>query len=268
MRVFSNKWLVVRQLAEPQAIMVAVVAILGVWSYGQLSRPLPMLPPVPHISTAPAVAGIETIEPVPPVPAPNCAQVACLALTFDDGPSPTVTPRVLDILAKHNVHSTFFVIGLHVPGNEELLRRMHREGHEIGNHSWGHKDMTSMNSTQIRQEVYGTQAAVIAAGVPAPRLFRPPYGAINQVVRANVPLTIALWNIDPEDWHNKTPQQIIDHVEAHARPGAVVDMHDIYPQSADALDPLLTNLQQRYQLVTVSQLFNLAPGQPGMFYGR
>jgi peptidoglycan/xylan/chitin deacetylase (PgdA/CDA1 family) len=194
--------------------------------------------------------------------------VACLAITFDDGPKPEVTNRVLDILAKHKVHSTFFVIGLHVPGNEELIRRMYREGHEIGNHSWGHKDMTTMNATQIQQEIYGTQAAVIAAGVPAPRLFRPPYGAVNQVMRSNIPLTIAMWNIDPEDWQAKDARKIIEQVESHARPGAVVDMHDIYPQTADALDQLLTDLQQHYQLVTVSQLFNLAPGQPGLFYGR
>jgi peptidoglycan/xylan/chitin deacetylase (PgdA/CDA1 family) len=198
----------------------------------------------------------------------SCGQKPCLALTFDDGPNPIVTPQVLNILAKHQAHATFFVIGLHVPGNEGLLRRMHAEGHEIGNHSWGHLDMTTLSPAQIHLQVYDTQAVVMAAGVPAPRIFRPPYGAINQVVRSQVPLTIALWDIDPEDWRMKNAKQIIERVEATAKPGGMVDMHDIHQQTADALDPLLTNLQQHYQLVTVSELLQLAPGQPGVFYGR
>lgn len=198
----------------------------------------------------------------------DCAKVACMALTFDDGPSAGVTPQVLDILDRHQAHATFFMIGARVGGNEELLRRMHRAGHEIGNHSWDHPDLTTLSPEDVEQEVAKTQAAIAAAGVPVPRLFRLPYGAIDPMVRSHVPLTIVSWNIDPEDWKAKKPEKVVEHVLSHARPGAIVDLHDIHQLTADSLDPMLSGLEANYRLVTVSQLLGLPPGQPGIFYSR
>ncbi|HEX7963870.1 MAG TPA: polysaccharide deacetylase family protein, partial [Candidatus Saccharimonadales bacterium] len=190
------------------------------------------------------------------------------ALTFDDGPSASVTPQVLDILARHGVHATFFVIGSRVGGNEALLRRMYQGGHEIGNHSWSHPDFTTLTPQQIQDQIAQAQAAIASAGVPAPTLFRPPYGAVNAVVRSNVPLSIVRWNVDPKDWDTGNAADIIKRVESTAKPGGVVEMHDIHQQTADSLDQLLNDLAPHYQLVTVSQLFNLAPGQRGEFFGR
>jgi peptidoglycan/xylan/chitin deacetylase (PgdA/CDA1 family) len=217
----------------------------------------------------PQVFGVFTTIPGRPVvPSVNCAVQACLALTFDDGPNAVTTPQVLDTLARHHARATFFVLGTHVAGNEQLLRRMYLEGHEVGNHSWGHQDFTTLHPDQIHQQIERTQAAVAATGIPVPTLFRPPYGAMNTAVRAQVPLTLALWNVDPEDWRSKHPSDIIAKVEAHALPGRVVDLHDIHQPTADSLDQLLTDLQQHYQLVTFSEMFDLVPGQPGVFYGR
>ncbi|HSX29359.1 MAG TPA: polysaccharide deacetylase family protein [Candidatus Saccharimonadales bacterium] len=211
------------------------------------------------------VLGAQTSTSTPP----NCSIKPCLALTFDDGPDPTHTPLVLDILANHHATATFFVVGVHVPGNGALLKRMHDAGHEIGNHSWGHLDMTTLAPQQIRQQIYDTQAAIAAAGVPVPHLFRPPYGAVNDVVRSSVPLTIVQWNIDPEDWANrKQAQQIIEHIDLHAKPGGVVIMHDTQARTVQALDILLTDLEKTYQFITVSDLLHLAPGQSGVYYGR
>ncbi len=205
----------------------------------------------------------------PPLPPVDCAQEACLALTFDDGPSSQVTPQILDILAKHHVQATFFIVGSHVAGNEELLRRMYRDGHEIGNHSWSHPDFTTITAAQLDMQVAKAQQAIVRAGVPAPTLFRPPYGAVNAVVRAHVPMTLAMWNVDPEDWRQKTGKEVVERVEAGIKPGRVVDMHDVHQPTADGLDQLLTDLTNaNYKLVTFSQLFNLAPGQRGLFYGR
>ena len=205
----------------------------------------------------------------PPVwPAPDCDLQPCLALTFDDGPSAQYTPRVLDVLERHHVRATFFVVGSHVPGNEALLQRMYTDGDEIGNHSWAHTDFTTLTLAQMDQQIAQTQAAVAAAGVPVPTLFRPPYGAVNAVVRNHVPLTLALWNVDPEDWKAKSAEEVLVRVTTTAKPGAIIDMHDIHPHTAEALDPLLTKLEQSYQLVTVSDLLNLPPGQRGAYYGR
>jgi peptidoglycan/xylan/chitin deacetylase (PgdA/CDA1 family) len=198
----------------------------------------------------------------------DCAHVPCLALTFDDGPSAVITPQVLDILERHHVRATFYVVGSRVAGNEPLLQRMHAEGHEIGNHSWGHTNFTTLTPQQIHDEITLTQAAVAAAGVPMPTTFRPPYGAMNPVAASNVPLTVVRWNVDPEDWGTHKPQEIIDRVKAQARPGGVVDLHDIHQQTADSLDVILNDLSPHYNWVTVSELFSLPPGQRGDFSGR
>jgi peptidoglycan/xylan/chitin deacetylase (PgdA/CDA1 family) len=198
----------------------------------------------------------------------NCARVACLALTFDDGPKADTTPRVLDILARHRVRATFFVLGSHIPGNEALLGRIHQEGHEVGNHSWSHFDLTKMPPEQVRAEVMSTQSAVINAGVPAPQLFRAPYGALNEAAKAQIPLVIAGWNIDPEDWHPQKRAHMAEHLAGHAKPGGVVVMHDTLATTPDALDSLITGLGQQYTFVTVSELLNITPGQRGVFFGR
>ncbi len=261
-------------VALPQLVVMLCALFLVASSFVYASTPHG--PELPSLSQPAARTRLQPLLGSPPgVVAgahtehlPDCVQTPCLALTFDDGPQPQITPQVLDILARHHVRATFFLIGLHVPGNEALVQRMYTEGHEIGNHSWSHVDFTTLAPDEIEDQIARTQAAITAAGVPAPRLFRPPYGAINPVVRSHVPLTIAMWNADPEDWHKPRAAQIVASVEAAAGPGKVIDMHDIKQPTADALDQILTDLQSQYQLVTVSELFDLAPGQPGVFYGR
>jgi peptidoglycan/xylan/chitin deacetylase (PgdA/CDA1 family) len=247
-----------------QVVVLAATLLCFVWGTANLL----------FMSAAPPAAVVR-IPAAPPrrmvqgAAAPvDCARVDCLALTFDDGPNPVVTPQVLDILERHHARATFFVIGLHVPGNEALVRRMHGAGNEIGNHSWAHPDFTTLNPQQIQEQIDQTQAVVAAAGVPVPTLFRPPYGAVNAQVKNNVPLVIALWNVDPEDWDTGDAKKIITKVEATAKPGGVVEMHDIHQQTADALDQLLNDLGPRYQFVTVSEMFNLPRGQRGVYFGR
>lgn len=199
----------------------------------------------------------------------DCQTHRCLALTFDDGPDMYTTPQVLSILEKEQVHASFFIVGSRVAGNQVLLRRMRADGDEIGDHSWTHPDFTTLNPAQIRQQIALTQKAIAAAGVPAPTLFRPPYGAVDQKVIDNVPLTIMFWNEDPRDWAADSPKQVEKAVEASAEPGGVVDMHDIYQVTATALDPIIKKLKsEHYQFVTVSQLLGLKPGQKGEYYGR
>lgn len=199
----------------------------------------------------------------------NCHAHPCLALTFDDGPNPMTTPKVLDILERERVPASFFVVGSRVPGSNALLKRMWHDSDEIGNHSWSHPDFTTLPVAAIEQQIAQTQAVIQAAGVPTPTLFRPPYGAVNPTVIANVPLTIMFWNEDPRDWAASSPQAVERAVLNSARPGGVVDMHDIYASTAAALDPIIKKLKtEHYQFVTVSQLLGLKPGQKGEFYGR
>lgn len=244
-------------------VVVFVVAFVGgVGSLPQVVRPVEAAD-VPVIE--PVVVKAQTRLPDMSV---DCGKVACLALTFDDGPSAERTPRVLDILDAHHAKATFFVLGQHVPGNEALLKRMHASGHEIGNHTWSHRKINELSPQELQDEVARAQEAITAAGVPTPRLFRPPYGLFNPMIRSHVPMTVVSWNIDPEDWLARKPEKIVEHVVAHAKPGAIVVLHDVRPVTADALGLLLAELEKNYHLVTVSELLGLPPGQPGIFYGR
>lgn len=217
---------------------------------------------IAHVVPAPALIT------QPPKAAVDCGKIACLALTFDDGPHPQNTARLLDILEREKVRATFFIVGSRVSGQEPLLRRMFYAGNEIGNHSWNHPDMTTLQPDQMLQQVNQTQAAIAGAQVPAPTLFRPPYGAVNTSVRSTVPLTLALWNDDPLDWKGKDPVHLKDIITAHARRGGVIDLHDIYGVTVDAMALAIPELKTKYQLVTFSELMNTQPGQRGEYFGR
>lgn len=230
-------------------------------------------------SAAPTEPGRATQKPSNPtgavdpkievVNSPDCNEVKCIALTFDDGPNYLTTPKIIASLKKYHVPASFFVVGSRVAGQEWILRDMYQNGDEIGNHSWNHPNFTKLSAAQIKNQINDTQRAIIAAGVPAPTLFRPPYGAVNAKVRANVPLTIMFWNEDPTDWANESSAQVVQSVVKSARPGGVIDMHDIYETTVEAVPPIIQKLEsEHYHFVTVSQLLGLRSGQPGEYYGR
>lgn len=225
-----------------------------------LARPLPPpteIPPRPHVKGAKL-----------PPPVPDCAATPCLALTFDDGPDGAVTPLILDVLARHQVKATFFVVGSHVAGRETILQREYLEGHEIGNHTWNHPDLSKLSPEGVVEQLQRTQATIAAAGVPAPRVVRPPYGVIDPMIMGHNHLTVVRWNVDPEDWKIRDPQKIFEHIVASARPGAVILLHDLYPSTAVAVDMAVQTLKPQYQFVTASQLLDLSPGDQGQYFGR
>lgn len=204
-----------------------------------------------------------------PGPDVDCLKLRCIALTFDDGPNPITTPQILSILEQEQVHASFFVVGSRINGKTAIIQRMYEDGDEIGNHSWTHPDLTKLTPPQIQDQVNKTQQAIVATGVPAPTLFRPPYGAVNAQVLANIPMTMMFWNEDPRDWAANTPGQVLAAVMGAAHPGGVIDMHDIYHVTVGALPAIIDQLRaQQYNFVTVSQLLNLTPGEQGEFFGR
>lgn len=247
-----------RWALRPQLLAASVVILLVIG--GALASP-------PEVKTVTPVK--KEVLTTDVIKKPDCVVQACIALTFDDGPDKTITPVVLDILKRHNAHATFFVQGSRVQGNEEILRRIHAEGHEIGNHSWGHPYFTRISPEQVQNEIISTQQAISKAGVPAPQLFRPPYGDINAAVVSQIPLTVVRWNVDPEDWRPKKQPLLLEHMAAHARPGSVVVMHDTEATTAERLEPLLVQLEAgHYSFVTVSELLNITPGQRGVYFNR
>ena len=202
-----------------------------------------------------------------PPPTLDCQKTACVALTFDDGPNADSTSILLNTLERHRVHASFFEIGNKVKGNESQLIRMRYDGDDIGNHSWSHASFLKLTPIQIHQQVQQTQDAIVAAGVPAPYLFRPPYGDFLLKMQKDINLSVILWNVDPKDWSYKDPIKISTVIEQQIKPGAIIVMHDRVA-TAQAIDKVLTDLKGKYNFVTVSELLNLKPDSQGVYIGR
>jgi len=190
-----------------------------------------------------------------------------IAMTYDDGPHPQNTPRLLDMLRERNIKATFYVIGRSVNMYPHIIRRIVAEGHEIGNHTWTHRKLTALSDTAIRQEMNSTRDAIIAACGVKPRTMRPPYGALRQSQRAWIykeyGYSTILWNVDPEDWKRPGPSVVTSRIINHTRNGSIVLVHDLHKPSVDAMPATLDGLLRRgFKFVTVSQLLSLNPPAP------
>ncbi|MFU8893085.1 MAG: polysaccharide deacetylase family protein [Luteolibacter sp.] len=182
-----------------------------------------------------------------------------VAITFDDGPHPQNTPRLLDILRARNVKATFYVIGRSVDLHPGVVRRTVAEGHEIGNHSHTHRLMTQLSDSEVRNEMQRCEDAIGRAAGVRPRTMRPPYGGLNQrqreLVHAEFGYPTILWNVDPLDWKRPGPSVVAQRMISGASPGGILLAHDLHSQTVDAMPATLDGLLRRgYKFVTVSQL--------------
>ena len=190
-----------------------------------------------------------------------------IAMTFDDGPSPETTPRLLDMLKQRNIKVTFFLIGQNAERNPEIVRRMLAEGHEIGNHSWTHPQLSKLSDDRVTQEITKTQDTIKNESGFTPTTLRPPYGAITARQRAWIEnqfgLNIILWSVDPFDWKRPGPSVITQRILSGARPGAIILSHDIHKQTVDAMPATLDALLAKgYKFVTISQLLAMNKPNP------
>jgi peptidoglycan-N-acetylglucosamine deacetylase len=172
-------------------------------------------------------------------------------LTFDDGPTPAYTPRVLALLARHRARATFFVVGRNAATWPGLVRRELAAGHGVGNHTWSHRRLTGLRGGRLRAEVGATSAAIRRATGSGPRCLRPPYGAVDRVsadqVRA-LGLRLVLWDVDSNDWRRPGVGVIAGRVLSRVRSGDVVLFHDgggNRVQTLAALDQVLSALSAR-----------------------
>ena len=182
-----------------------------------------------------------------------------IAMTFDDGPSPETTPRLLDILKQRNIKATFFMIGQNAERNPTIVQRILAEGHEIGNHSWTHPQLSKLPDDRVTDEINKTQAAIKSASGYTPVLLRPPYGAITarqkDWIEKQFGLSVIMWSVDPFDWKRPGASVIEQRILAGARPGAIILSHDIHKQTVDAMPATLDALAEKgFKFVTVSQL--------------
>jgi peptidoglycan/xylan/chitin deacetylase (PgdA/CDA1 family) len=164
-------------------------------------------------------------------------------LTFDDGPHPEHTPRLLDVLARLGVRATFFVVGCRAERHPDLVRRIAEEGHELGNHSFSHAAPGSTAAGQLIAEVRKTSALLAELTGRAPALFRPPHGKVTAGEFWRLwwmGQTVVLWNMDPKDFACQSPEEL--HARLHEtslRGGEIVLLHDNLPHAAEALPGLV-----------------------------
>lgn len=192
-----------------------------------------------------------------------------VALTFDDGPNPATTPRVLELLKKYRAKGTFFVLGQKVAGNEAILKQMVAEGHEVANHTFTHPNLVEMSDEVILSEINQTQKAIQAVLGQKPTIYRPPYGSADARVANLANLPAIHWSVDTLDWEHRNPDHILEQVKLHMAPGDIVLMHDIHPETVDALEPILEYLvSQGYVFVTTTELLGANLDPKAMYFDQ
>jgi peptidoglycan/xylan/chitin deacetylase (PgdA/CDA1 family) len=183
-----------------------------------------------------------------------------IALTFDAGGPSAPTARILDSLAKHQVHSTFFITGDWANQNPDLVRRIHNEGHEIGNHTMHHPDLRALSDQEVCTELSQAENVIYSlTGATTRPYYRPPYGGRDNRVRslaAQIGYRTVYWTFDTLDWQTTaTPDSITNNVMAHISNGVVILMHAGSKAESETLDGLMTKIEQmKYQMVSVTQV--------------
>jgi peptidoglycan/xylan/chitin deacetylase (PgdA/CDA1 family) len=186
-----------------------------------------------------------------------------VSLTFDDGPNPEATPRILDALAKHNVKATFFILGTHAERWPELVHRVLSEGHQIGNHGYFHRKLHLKSPAYVKRDIILGKRAIERAGAPAPKFFRAPHGFrspwVTSIASSLGERTIG-WSLGVWDSDRPGVQAIVDRTLHGARPGSILLLHDgdgynangDRMQTAKAVPQIITGLRDRgFEFVTL-----------------
>jgi len=188
-------------------------------------------------------------------PAELQADHPLIALTFDDGPRRSTTGELLDGLAQRGVKATFFLVGEMIPGNEDIVKRMEAEGHQLGAHSYDHVRLTGLNAADFARQVDRTESLLTDIVGRTGFVLRPPYGIIDAGVEKRSHSALILWSVDPEDWKDKNPDRVVDHIVSRARDGDIILLHDIYPTSVEAALRAVDALHAKgFYFVTVDEL--------------
>ena len=184
-----------------------------------------------------------------------------VALTFDDGPHKTLTPRLLSILKDNDVKATFYVLGSRVEREPLILKKALLEGHAIGSHSYSHQNLSTLSEEQVISEIKRTQDVIEMATGQKPTTLRPPYGAYNDIVLRNADAPIAMWSVDTLDWKNRNSQIVTQTVKENVKDGSIILMHDIHQTTVDSVQGIIDALKQEgYTFVTVDQMLEVRQG--------
>jgi len=252
--------------------ILAVSAVAATKSHSARATPAPA--PAPAAATpAPDSSGSATPVPTmtPPTGTPKITYSQChvdgpyIAMTFDDGPNPKNTPKLLDLLAAKHIKATFFVVGECATDYPAIMKRIVAEGHEIGNHSWDHPNFGKSSDAKIRSQVQRTNDVILAETGIKPTLLRPPYGSMTpkqrQWVHDEFGYNIILWDVDPNDWKEPGVNVVAQRIISGTRPGSIILSHDIHAPTIEAMPMVFDALLAKgYKFVTVSELIAMDKG--------
>lgn len=196
-----------------------------------------------------------------------------IALTFDDGPNDTTTPKILKTLEKYDVKATFFMLSSSAKKYPKIAKLVAEQGHEVANHTINHPNLNLVKKSRIEREIIESQKVIEEITGVKPSLFRPPYGEYNKTVikvAEKSDQTIILWSVDSYDWKSKNKKKIINQIKKQKTPRSIILMHDIHETTADSVEGIIKHLQKSgYEFVTVSELLpHLEPNKNGVYYGK
>jgi peptidoglycan/xylan/chitin deacetylase (PgdA/CDA1 family) len=243
----------------------AIIFLIPLISYSQETKPAA---PVEKPAASPVKPKATPTPTEPPITF-NSVHVdgPYIALTFDDGPNATLTPKLLDLLAARHLKATFFVVGQNAADHPEILKRAVREGHEIANHSWSHPNLAKMSDEAVRRELQKTDDAISAAIGKRPTLLRPPYGSITahqkKWIHEEFGYRIIIWDVDPLDWKRPGPSVVTARILKETHAGSIVLSHDIHPPTIEAMPATFDQLIKKgFKSVTVTELLAMATPVP------
>ena len=219
-----------------------------------------------------APVATEPLSPETPTQSPDLdPERPMLALTFDDGPS-EITAQLLDLLARHQVPATFFMIGRQVAEYSGAVARMVEQGCEVASHTWNHPNLSRQTDAVIEEQLTRTAEAIELASGVYPNLLRPPYGEADAEVKAvaeRMGIYLINWSIDTVDWKSRDAQAVYEHIMEKAKDGQIILCHDLYASTFEAMELAIPALlAEGYQFVTVSELLGIGgeTRQPGVVY--
>lgn len=245
--------------------LIAISFFIGQAASGQDSQAAPTA----EKAISPALKPKPAATPAEPPITFNSVHVdgPCIALTFDDGPNPALTPKLLDLLAARHLKATFFVVGQNAADHPDILRRAVREGHEIGNHTWSHPNLAKLSDEAVRHELQKTDDAITAAIGKRPTLLRPPYGSITahqkHWIHDEFGYRIIIWDVDPLDWKRPGPSVVTARILKETKAGSIVLAHDIHAPTIEAMPATFDQLMKKgFKSVTVTELLAMATPLP------
>lgn len=178
-----------------------------------------------------------------------------IALTFDDGPHPVWTEKLLDGLKDRGIRATFFVIGKSAQEHPELIQRMVEEGNQVGNHTYSHIQLTACSESDALNEIRKTQEVIYQASGISAHYIRPPFGSWNETLQEETSLEAVLWDVDPYDWKVQNTDAVVKSILQQTEDGSIILLHDVYETSVEAaLKVADIFLERGYRFCTVDEI--------------